>query len=135
MAFTTQEKSAIRYHLGYLETEPASSLTYGQPRPIETLFLVDSALERVATTFGEDRIRRIVSTLESIECKLTEACDRLAATRLEGLELRLGEPDLLEKEYYRWAGRLADILGVPLYYYSERFRSVRGTSGSIPVVQ
>jgi len=86
-----------------------------------------------------ENIRRILCVLSGIEQKLIAAQDRLAVESLEGLKLRsteagLSEPDALEREYCRWGLRLADILRVPLYVYSDRFRSVIGVSaGSIPV--
>jgi hypothetical protein len=40
--------------------------------------------------------------------------------------------DSLEREYVRWSDRLADILGVPHYPFSARFRR-RGPGSSIPV--
>ena len=44
------------------------------------------------------------------------------------------EPDMLEREYVRWGWRLADIFGVPIYPYSNRYRMASGTrAGSIPV--
>ena len=135
VVFTDQEKEQILYHLGYLETSPAASLTFGQPRPIETLFLVESAINLVVSEFAGNRIRRILNVLEGVECRLVAAQDRLAAKSVDNLVLNEGEPDKLEREYYRWAGRLADVLGVPLYFYSERFKQARGMgAGSIPVV-
>lgn len=80
---------------------------------------------------AEDRVRRFLGVLDGVECRMVEAQDRLAATQLGDLRLRDGEPDLLEREYSRWAKRLADVLGVPLYPYSTRFKGVR--SGNIPV--
>lgn len=132
MPFDAAEKERIRYHLGYLNAQPAASLQFGQPRPIQTLFLVESAVENLLPE-AEDRVRRFVRVLDDIECKLIDAQDRLAATQLDSLYLRDGEPDLLEHEYHRWASRLADTLGVPLYPFAERFRRVRG-AGNIPVV-
>ena len=132
MPFDAAEKERIRYHLGYLNVQPAASIQFGQPRPIQTLFLVESAIENVLPE-GEDRVRRTLRVLDEIECKLIDAQDRLAATQLDSLHLREGEPDLLEHEYHRWAGRLADTLGVPLYPFAERFRR-SARVGSIPVV-
>ena len=62
--------------------------------------------------------------LDGIECRLVDALDRLAATRLDGLELRPDETERLEGEYARWAARLANQLGVPLYPYAPRFRKL-----------
>jgi hypothetical protein len=133
MAFTVQEKERIRYHLGYLAVQPAASIQFGIPRPIQTLFLVETAMQNILPE-AEDRVRRTLGIMDDIELKLVDAQDRLVARRLNGLELRDGEPDLLEKEYARWGARLADILGVPFYPFATRFRAAGGVvAGSIPV--
>ena len=41
---------------------------------------------------------------------------------------------MLEKEYARWGGRLADVFGVPFYPYSNRYKYNMGTvAGNVPV--
>lgn len=134
MAFSDEEKESIRYHLGYLNQEAASSLTFGQPTPVQTLFILDSAMDRVLNTAAEDRIRNMLGVLDRIECTMVEAIDRLAAKQLDGLTLNEAEINKLEFEYYRWAGRIANQLGVPLYPYATKFQLARGMmAGSIPV--
>jgi DUF1009 family protein len=81
-----------------------------------------------------DRVRRVLKIMDDLELKLIDSQDRLAAIQLDSLKLRENEPDQLEKEYARWGFRLADILGVPVYPYSTRYRVAMGVrSGSIPV--
>jgi hypothetical protein len=134
LAFDVTEKERIRYHLGYLNVQPAASITYGLPRPIQTLFLVEVAMDKVLPE-GEDRIRKMVTTLDNIECQMIEGQAYLAANRLGELEVRKEHIDQLEVEYHRWASRLADTLGVPLYPFADRFKRVRGSgAGNIPVV-
>ena len=132
MAFTLQEKERIRYHLGYLNVTTASSITFGVPTPLQTLFIVDSAMDRVLPE-GEDRVRTFVNILDGIECKMVEGQDFLPANRLGDLEIRVGHIDQLEEEYTRFAGRLADQLGVPLYPYSTKFKRPRGRAGNVDV--
>lgn len=133
MPLTDSEKERVRYHLGYQEVSPAASIQYGLSRPIQTLFLVETALntlQEVAT----DRVRRILKVMDDVECQLIDSQQRLAAIQLDSLRLREGEPDLLEREYARWGFRLADILGVPIYAYSLRYKNALGTrAGSVPV--
>jgi hypothetical protein len=132
MALTQAEIERARYHLGYPEVQPAASIQFGIPRPIQTAFLFESAVT-LLVPFAEDRVRRILKVLDDIETKQVQAQDRLAATALEELKLRGDEIDQLDRELYKWAGKLADILGVPLYAYSDKFRRVRGmVAGSIP---
>jgi hypothetical protein len=121
MALTDQEKERVRYHLGYPEVQPAASITLGIPRPIQTAFLVESAMNLLLPV-AEDRVRSILSVLDGVECRLIESQDRLAAKQIDSLTLRDDEPSQLEGEYRRWGYRLADTLGVPVYAYSTKYR-------------
>ena len=137
MAFTTQEKERIRYHLGYMQVTVAASISFGIPRPIQTSFLVESAMDLLLVE-AEPRVRRILKILDNLEKQIEAAACTLAAAQLGELTLRGAEPgrtfpDLLEREYSRWAKRLADIFGVPLYAYSTRFKK-SGPGGNIPVM-
>lgn len=133
MPLTDAEKERTRYHLGYLSVSTAASLSFGIPVPQQTLFLVESAMNRVIEA-SIDRIRRILSIMDGIECQLVDAQPRLAASKLGDLELRLTETDSLEREYARWGYRLANILGVPVYPYAERYQYGAGVkAGNVPV--
>lgn len=146
MALTDQEKERIYYHLGYPEVVIsnglAPSIQLGIPRPVQTAFLVGQAVEGTIplNTYTEERIRSVLSIMDGLEQQLVGAACTLAAEQLGELKLRgakCGEtfPDLLEREYVRWGYRLADILGVPVYAYSERYKGGRCKGGaySIPV--
>lgn len=143
---TESEKERVRYHLGYMETsfggnQAAASLQFGIPRPIETIFLVEEAIQRLLTNeFAISRVRRVLTTMDNLERQLEAAACTLAAEQVGSLKLRgakCGEtfPDLLEREYVRWGMRLSDILGVPVYAYATRYRksSCGSGPGSIPV--
>jgi hypothetical protein len=137
-ALTPQDKERVRYHLGFLNTEFAGSIQFGLPRPVQTLFIVEDAMNLVVDEFAIDRVRRMLKILDDIECRLVASQDRLAASALGELKIeRQGpqEPDLLEREYYRWGGRLADHLGVPTYAYSNRYKNGQPGGGvrNVPV--
>ena len=121
MALTDQEKERARDHLGYPEVQALTALTFGVARPLQTLFLVEQALNSLLPV-AENRVRSILGVLDGVECRLIAAQDRLAAKRIDNLELRDDEPAQLEAEYRRWGYRLADTLGVPIYAYSVRYR-------------
>lgn len=128
-----EEKVRIRHHLGYLNVQPASAIQLGFPRASQPQFLVESAMNNILVS-AVGQIRKYISILDNIEDRLVGALDRLEASKLSEITLRADEHDALEREYYRWAQRLADDLGVPLNVYSERFR--RGAAGgslSVPV--
>ena len=105
----------------------------GIPRPIQTLFLVESAMNYILPV-AEAKVRQIIGVMDGIECRLIDAQDRLAAKSLDNLTMRVDETDALEAEYYRWGGRLVDTLGVPFYAYSNRYkRHGKSYAGTIPV--
>lgn len=133
MALNEAEKERARYHLGYPEIQGAASIQFGIPRPIQTAFLVEHALNNIIGA-AEDRVRRILGVMDGIEDQLTDAQPRLAAEKMDELTIRKDEADALEREYVRWGSRLADVLGVPIYPYSARYRTaLSGGAGSIPV--
>lgn len=130
---TDAEKQRAAYHLGYPAVTSAASVAFGVPTLTQTNFLVYSSLDKLLPS-ALDQVRAIVSTMDTIEAKLVEAQDRLAATQLEELHLRENEPDMLEAEYRRWGYRLSDIIGAPVYPYSRRYASSgASTGGLIPV--
>jgi hypothetical protein len=131
--FTVEEKVRIRYHLGYMSGgTTAASLSLGIPRPAQTAFLVESAMGLVHTD-AEDRVRQILQTMDSIECRLGAVPGHLAVASVDGLTLREQEGELLEREYVRWGMRLADIIGCPIYPFSERYKRYVGGGVNIPV--
>ena len=125
------EKERTRYHLGYLATQGAASIQLGIPRPLQTLFLVEQAMNIIIEA-AVPRVRRLLKVLDDIEDQMIESQVRLSAKKLDGIELRDNEPDMLEREYKRWSGRLADMLGVPPYPYSNRNKGGI-KAGSVPV--
>ena len=128
VSLSDQDKERIRYHLGYLEVSSAPSIQLGIPRPIQTLFLVEDAMQLLGNVFAIKRVQCILDTLDGLEGQLRAAVPSLAADKLGQLQLHplraRGQlfTDSIEREYVRWANRLADILGVPKYPYSARFR-------------
>lgn len=133
MALDDNEKERVRYHMGYLNVQPAASIHFGIPAAIQTLFLVDLAMELLLPS-AEDRVRRLLTVLDDIECKMIGGQDYLVASQLDTLTIRPDHIDKLEDEYCRWASRLADEMGAPLYPGSTKFRRLNMvTAGSIPV--
>jgi len=134
MALQANEKEQVRYHLGYTGTgDKAASLVGGIPTHHQTMFLLENAMTLLMPE-SEPRVRAILQILEGLECQMVSAQTNLAVRKLGELELReatAGEThtDLLEREHTRWAKRLADIFGVPLYQFSAKF-GAKGTSGA-----
>lgn len=137
---TEFDKERCRYHLGYLESEQAPSIQLGIPRPIQTIFLLEQAIQNLITTeLACARVRRILNQLDKIEDQLAASICMLGVEKLGELTLHplrdRGKlvTDSLEDEYRRWAYRLSDVLGVGVYPYSDRFRR-RGPGSMINVL-
>lgn len=135
MPFTEQDRSRIFYHLGYPDVSSASAIQLGFPAQSQPQFLVAAAMDLLAPA-SVGRAILILNNLDTIERQQMQANGRLKAQQLGELKLRNGndeatEQDLLEREYIRWAEKLADLLGVPTNPFSERYRS--GGGGNIPV--
>jgi hypothetical protein len=124
--FSEEQKERVKYHLGYTAARMQTSLSFGQPLPRETMFLLQAVLGDWSDEFGYQRALTHVQNLDKIECLLVEALDRLSVTQVGNTSIRQDETDALEKEYNRWANRLADLLGVPFYAYSNRFKEQTG---------
>lgn len=122
-----QDRARVGYHLGYLNTQPAASIQFGIPRPIQTEFLLQLALNNIIDDgYTMPKILQILGVLDGIECRLQAALDYLPASKLGSLEIRADHPQALEIEYNRWQARLADILGVTPYPYSQRSQEMAG---------
>ena len=120
--------------------QAAASLQLGIPKPLQTVFLLESAIQTLLVNpHAVDRVRRTLDTLDTLEEQIRNAACTLVADKLGDLQLHplrnKGKlfTDSLEDEYRRWAYRLSDILGVPIYPYSTRLRQ-RGPGRNVPVV-
>ncbi len=136
-SISESDKERIRYHTGYMEVSFAASMQLGIPRPIQTIFLLEQAMNLLTNRFAISRVIRLLDILDETECRLEQAQKQLSVEKLGDMTLRgatEGETvtDLLEREYSRWAKRLADIFGIPLYPYSARFKRVGGVY-NVPV--
>lgn len=131
------DKERCRYHTGYMETSFAGSMSFGLPRPIQTMFMLEQALGLLVNDGAIARVIGILNVLDATELRIANAqcvmvAEKLGDMTLRGAEQGLTFPDMLEREYTRWAKRLADILGVPLYPYAQRFKST-GATRNVPV--
>jgi len=122
------EKSRIRHHLGYPQTDRVTDIQLGIPALTQTAFLLEGAMNRVP----ESRMqlaRKMLGILDSIEMKLVEATDYLVAEKVDEIVINLDQPDMLEKEYIRWVDRLADFFACVKNPYSPRW----GGAGKMPL--
>lgn len=126
------DKERARYHLGYMTVTVASSFAFGLPQSTETQWMFENAITRVMPQ-SERRVSDLLDKLDAIECAMFESTKDLFARRAGDLEPNLSQPDDLEREYVRWAKRLADMLGVMPYPFSSRFQNQLVGAGNISV--
>lgn len=132
MALSNTERERCRYHLGYLSVSPAPALAFGIPVPIQTMFLIESAMNLLLPE-AMPRVRMLLERLDEIETKLYEGLDYLAADQVDDIKIRPDHLDQLEREYCRWVGRLSDEIGAPPYPGSHKLRYLFASGvGSIP---
>ena len=122
MAFTLEDKAKIRRHLGYPNVTAASIYSLGSVVPIETLFIVDAAMNRVLPE-AEDDILRFVAVLDRLECLLVNDQDFMVADVVGDVTLSREAADRHREEYVHWGNVLADALGVPIHQFSRRYRT------------
>lgn len=138
MALSDADKTRTRYHLGYLASSFAGSFQLGIPRPTQTVFLLEQAMNLITDPLAIDRVVELLDTMDCIEAKLKGAADQVGVSQLGDLKLHpladKGElgTDSLDKEYARWGSRLADTLGVPFYPFSRRYQK-RGPGSVVNV--
>ena len=118
------EKSRCRRHLGYPETNSISVYAMGTVIPMQGMFLLESQMDALSAN-GADRCRQLLGVLDKMDEKMIKTACYLTVERIGDIQMRSATgrqgTDLLEAEYLRWAKRLSDALGVPYYYYSEKF--------------
>lgn len=128
------DKGRIRYHLGYLSVQSAASIQFGIPRPLQTIFLLETSMNNVIDDGANvQNIQRLLGALDKIDCQMVEGTDFLVANKLGDLELSQDYMQRLEYAYCMQMGRLADVLGVPAYPYSQRAQQLAGMMNSVNI--
>lgn len=128
---TNAEKSQIRYHLGYMASSTSATLQMATPRPYQTVFMLEDAMQFLQEPHAVKRVQDILCHLERLEKLIMEAACNLGVSQIDQIRMRENHPGLLEKEAQRWTQRLADIFGVPIYGFSRK----TGTTGPGSVIK
>lgn len=132
------EKTRIRYHLGYVGITDPTALLAGLPVSSQTLYVLERNLNNVMP-YALPHVRRLLGILDATETRLVEAQERLSVASVDEVELRgitegATETDALEREVFRFATRLADLLGARVNPESSRFsRFLRSGGGGVNV--
>lgn len=134
VALDQETQARISAHLGYSRLAQGGILAFGGIVPTQYHFLLDFNKNNLQT---EDlpRVLRILCNLDKIECLLMEAAEQsLVLATGGGTQLNERAADRLEKEYTRWALRLADMFAVPVNPLAQRFVGAYG-GANIPVTR
>lgn len=116
--FTDDEKTEILRFLGYPDwISLASSIQLGFPAASQPMFLLVDSFNRISPT-ARARVREDVHELQCIERQMSDARQRMRATKLEGLEFNKTETMQLRQELQYWTMRLEDDFGVKRNPYS-----------------
>lgn len=125
---TEEEKNRIRYHGGYLLTDPASAITLGIPAASQPAFLVEQAMEHIPES-AIAIVRNAVSKCDFTEQNIMLAQRRMVARSVDEIDLNPDEANQLRGEYRYWVQKLYDILGAPVNAYASAFQ----TGGRMPL--
>ena len=125
MPLTDANKASIRAYLGYPVVQAAASIFMGIPRPTPIGYILETAMNLIMES-SVPRVLEILNVLGGVEQRMIDSQAYLVASKLEDLTLSENHPQRLEEEFNRWAQRLADMFGVPLYGYAARFDSGDG---------
>ena len=126
MALSREEKSRIRYHLGFPTIGYTTVLALGFPAGGHPAFLLDSAMDSIRPE-AEPKCREVLWQCECIEKQMQEARKRLPALTVGGVALRPREElQDLEEQYTYWTDALVDIFGVNKNPFSKKHQSLGG---------
>jgi hypothetical protein len=119
---SNEEKTRVRYHLGYPNLTRITTLMATVPAPRQLEFLLEPAMNALLPD-AVQIVRELVCQMDKIECQLGQSAERMQASQVGNLKTRADEQDALEKLYVRFGRRLADVLGVPPYPLSVRYQT------------
>jgi hypothetical protein len=129
LPLTDLEKAKVKKHLGYPVVNTAAGMSFGIPIPLQTLFIVDSAVTFILEAVVPD-VRNILNVMDGIEQKMVDGQDFLPASKVDDISVRPDHIERLEDEFARWGWRLANLIGAFPYPLSPRYKG-RSTGGVV----
>jgi hypothetical protein len=117
-----EEKSRIRYYLGYPVAVDVTTFTLGIPAVAQTLFILEGQMNKIPEG-AVGLVRNCVAVLDGIEAQLVEAQAYFAATRVSDINVNDRHTEKLDAEARKWILKLAELLGAPVNVYSTRMNS------------
>lgn len=121
---TEDEKARVRKYLGYPLVGPVTTVQMGLVTPMQTLFILEGNMEAL-TEQGAASVRQYLAVLDMLEAKIVKAACYLVVDSIGEIKMRDAKgpqgTDLLRREQAYQAKCLGDVLGSPIYIFSERF--------------
>lgn len=113
------DRVRVRYHLGYLNVQEASTFQLGVPAALPTLFMVEGAMEKLIPE-AVPMVRSLLDRLDCIQEELFGGIDFASYKEIDKIVVNEDRFAELGK-YYRLALQsLAGMLGVPPNPYDPR---------------
>lgn len=106
-----EEKERVRYHLGFLNVNPAAARALGMPSSNEPGYLVEYAMDQLLVE-AEPGVRRCIVELDCIEDQLSANRKNLGLAQVAEIRFAGDEGSMaMERQYQIWADKLASTLG------------------------
>lgn len=129
MPLTELERVKVRGHLGFVNLTQVSTFAVGTPAGVESAFVIEGAMNNVPEA-ALPLLRQYLAVLDKIEAQKVDDLENMAVDKLGNIELRADEQEALDRQYERWQGKVADLLGV----YVNPFSKAGGRGINVPVM-
>lgn len=110
---TDYEKMQVAKHLGYTSNTLQAGIGLGYPAVIQVMYPVLGALNHLNPIMEGD-VRQVVDVLDNIwrlQAKLLTD-EIMSVEKADEVTIRKDYPQVLQNEYRRWQGRLADVCAI-----------------------
>ena len=128
VVFTEEEKARIRYHLGYIQSDPILSVLLGISALAQPQFLVEGQMNRMPDT-AVSLVRQLIGRCDQSEQQLFDAQEFVVVSEVDEIKINPDKLTQLQERYRYWVQKLADNLGAPINAYASAFQ----TGGRLPL--
>lgn len=130
---TVDEIVKCRHHMGYPNVSAVSTYALGVPAAMQTTFMIEGAVVRVLPE-SEEILRRLLSQLDAVECKVDELLDIVFTSKAEDVEFDDKAIEKLAKVYKIRQQSLANLLAVvPNPFDQREWLQMGGGGVNVPV--
>jgi len=121
MALNEQEKTLVRYYMGYPGVSRVRLISLGIPDVTQTNFITEFNMDNILVE-AEPLIRHSLQELQCIESKMSELRRSMEVKSIVGSMQFDYETafERLREEFVQWVCTLADNLGAPVNPFGNR---------------